>query len=208
MSRIIAVNYSEAPQMAAEVLRAGELIVLPTDTVYGVASLLEEEAIGRIFAAKKRPLDRAIPVLLADQSEVLQVVSEFPEMARRLAEAFWPGPLTMVLPKRDDLPPSLSALPTVGVRVPGYAPSRAIIAAAGGALAVTSANRSDQPPACTIQACIRYLSDAVALYLDGGTCPGGVASTVVAFEDGYLRIVRKGPISEASLREALGLEHG
>jgi L-threonylcarbamoyladenylate synthase len=208
MSRIIAVNYSEAPQMAAEVLRAGELIVLPTDTVYGVASLLEEEAIGRIFAAKKRPLDRAIPVLLADQSEVLQVVSEFPEMARRLAEAFWPGPLTMVLPKRDDLPPSLSALPTVGVRVPGYAPSRAIIAAAGGALAVTSANRSDQPPACTIQACIRYLSDAVALYLDGGTCPGGVASTVVAFEDSYLRIVRKGPISEASLREALGLEHG
>jgi L-threonylcarbamoyladenylate synthase len=208
MSRIIAVNYSEAPQMAAEVLRAGELIVLPTDTVYGVASLLEEEAIGRIFAAKKRPLDRAIPVLLADQSEVLQVVSEFPEMARRLAEAFWPGPLTMVLPKRDDLPPSLSALPTVGVRVPGYAPSRAIIAAAGGALAVTSANRSDQPPACTIQACIRYLSDAVALYLDGGTCPGGVASTVVAFEDGHLRIVRKGPISEASLREALGLEHG
>ncbi|NWG76065.1 MAG: threonylcarbamoyl-AMP synthase [Rubrivivax sp.] len=201
-------NYSEVPQMAAEVLRAGELIVLPTDTVYGVASLLEEEAIGRIYAAKKRPPDRAIPVLLADQSEVLQVASEFPEAARRLAEAFWPGPLTMALPKRDDLPPNLSTLPTVGVRVPGYAPSRAIIAAAGGALAVTSANRSDQPPACTIQACIRYLSDSVALYLDGGTCPGGVASTVVAFDDGRLRIVRKGPISEAALREALGLEYG
>jgi L-threonylcarbamoyladenylate synthase len=208
MSRIIAVNYAEAPQMAAEMLRAGALIVLPTDTVYGVASLLEEEAIGRIYAAKKRPTDRAIPVLLADQSEVLQVASEFPEAARRLAEAFWPGPLTMVLPKRDDLPPNLSLLPTVGVRVPGYAPSRAIIAAAGGALAVTSANRSDQPPACTIQACIRYLSDAVALYLDGGTCPGGVASTVVAFEDDHLRVVRKGPISEASLLDALGLEHG
>ena len=208
MSRIIAVNYGEAPQMAAEVLRAGELIVLPTDTVYGVASLLEEEAIGRIYAAKKRPLDRAVPVLLADQSEVLQVASEFPETARQLAEAFWPGPLTMVLPKRDDLPPNLSTLPTVGVRVPGYAPSRAIIAAAGGALAVTSANRSDQPPACTVQACIRYLSDSVALYLDGGTCPGGTASTVVSFEAGHLYIVRKGPISETSLREALGLEQG
>jgi L-threonylcarbamoyladenylate synthase len=208
MSRIIAVNYPEAASLAAEALRSGALIVLPTDTVYGVASRLDEDSIGRIFAAKKRPADRAIPVLLADQSAVLQVVSEFSEPAQRLAEAFWPGPLTMALPKRDDLPPNLSTLPTIGVRVPGYAPSRAIIAAAGGALAVTSANRSDQPPACTIQACIRYLSDSVALYLDGGTCPGGVPSTVIAFEGGELRIVRQGPISEAALRAALGLEHG
>jgi L-threonylcarbamoyladenylate synthase len=208
MSRVIAVNYPEAPQMAAEVLRSGALIVMPTDTVYGVASLLDEAAVERIFLAKKRPPDRAIPVLLADQSEVLQVASEFSDSARRLADSFWPGPLTMALPKRDDLPPNLSTLPTVGVRVPGYAPSRAIIAAAGGALAVTSANRSDQPPACTIQACIRYLSDAVGLYLDGGTCPGGVPSTVIAFEGGELRIVRKGPISEEALRAALGLDAG
>ena len=208
MSRVIAVDDPEAARIAAEVLHTGGLIVLPTDTVYGVASLLHEEAVGRIFAAKKRPSDRSIPVLLADQSAVLQVARKFPEPARRLAEAFWPGPLTMALPKRDDLPPNLSTLPTVGVRVPGYAPARAIIAAAGGALAVTSANRSDQPPACTVQASIRYLSDSVALYLDGGTCPGGVPSTVITFEGEDLRIVRQGPISEAALRAALGHTSG
>ena len=204
MSRILSVNYPEAVQMATEALRSGALVVLPTDTVYGVASALDHAAIERIFVAKKRPSERAIPVLLADQDAASQVVSDFPEAARRLAAAFWPGPLTLALPKRADLPANLSPLPTVGVRVPGLATTRAILAAAGGALAVTSANRSDQPPACTIQAAIRYLSDAVTLYLDGGTCLGGVASTVVTFEDGELRIVRQGPISEAALRAVLG----
>jgi len=204
MSRILSVNYPEAVQMATEALRSGGLVVLPTDTVYGVASALDHAAIERIFVAKKRPSERAIPVLLADQDAASQVVSDFPEAARRLAAAFWPGPLTLALPKRADLPANLSPLPTVGVRVPGLATTRAILAAAGGALAVTSANRSDQPPACTIQAAIRYLSDTVTLYLDGGTCLGGVPSTVVTFEDGELRIVRQGPISEAALRAVLG----
>ena len=90
------------------------------------------------------------------------------------------------------------------MRVPDLPRTRAILAAAGGALAVTSANRSDQPPACTIQAAMRYLGDAVALYVDGGTCLGGVPSTVVTFEEGELRIVRPGPLSEEALRAALG----
>lgn len=203
MSRIISVDFAEAPQMAANALRGGGLVVLPTDTVYGIASVIEEAAINHLFAAKRRPPDRAIPVLLADIDAVMQVASEFPEPARRLAEVFWPGPLTLALPKRGDLPSNLSALPSVGVRVPGLPRTRAIIAAAGGALAVSSANRSDQPPACTIQSAIRYLSDSVNLYLDGGTCVGGVPSTVVSFENDDLRIVRPGPISEAALRAIL-----
>jgi L-threonylcarbamoyladenylate synthase len=204
MSRVVSVFYPEAVQMAAEVLQSGGLIVLPTDTVYGVGSLIEASAIERLFTAKQRPPERAVPVLLADISAVARVAHAFPDPARRLAEAFWPGPLTLALPKRTGLPPNLSGLPTVGVRVPDHPQARAVIAGAGGALAVTSANRSSKLPARTIQAAIEQLSDAVALYLDGGLCPGGVPSTVVTFEDGELRVLRVGPLSETALRAVLG----
>ena len=204
MGRIISLDHADAVLIAAATVARGDLIVLPTDTVYGVGARLDEAAIERLFVAKRRPAERAIPVLLADVEDALRVAREFPAPARRLAEAFWPGPLTLALPKRDDLPPNLSMLPSVGVRVPDLPQTRAILAAAGGALAVSSANRSDQPPACTIQAAMRYLGEAVALYVDGGTCLGGVPSTVVTFEEGELRIVRPGPLSEEALRAALG----
>jgi L-threonylcarbamoyladenylate synthase len=203
MSRVITIDYPEALTMAVEALQAGGLVVLPTDTVYGVGCLLKVPAIDRIFAAKRRTPEKAIPVLLADTDDARHVVADFPEPARRLAEAFWPGPLTLALPKRPDLPENPTTLSSVAVRVPNHAATRAIIAAAGGVLAVTSANRSDQPPACTIQAAIRYLSDAVTLYLDDGTCLGGVPSTVVSFEEDDLVIVRPGPISEEELRAVL-----
>jgi L-threonylcarbamoyladenylate synthase len=204
MAQIIPVSYPGAAQMAADALSRGDLIVLPTDTVYGVGSRLDAVAIDRIFAAKQRPPDRAVPVLLADQDAANLVAAVFPDAARRLARVFWPGPLTLALPKRADLPANLTHLPTVGVRVPDHDGARAVIAAAGGALAVTSANRSDQPPALTIQDAIRYLADAVALYLDGGPSPGGTPSTVVTFDGDDMRVVRAGPISEAELRTALG----
>jgi L-threonylcarbamoyladenylate synthase len=203
MSHIIPITFPGAARMAAEALARGDLIVLPTDTVYGVGSRIETAAIDCIFAAKLRPLDRAVPVLLADVEAVTLVASGFPDMARRLAAAFWPGPLTLALPRRADLPPNLTHLPTVGVRVPAHAGARTIIAAAGGALAVTSANHSDQPPALTIQDAIRCLADSVALYLDGGTSPGGTPSTVVTFDGDEMRVVREGPISEVELRAVL-----
>jgi len=203
MARILSAESAEAIQTAAETLRAGGLVVLPTDTVYGVAAALDAAAVEQIFVAKKRPPERAIPVLLADRSGVELVALDFPEDAQRLADAFWPGPLTLALPRRPDLPPNLSPLSTVGVRVPNLPAARALIAAAGGALAVTSANRSDQPPACTVQSAARYLAEAVAVYLDGGPCRGGIPSTVVAFDEGELVIVRPGPISEDALRQAL-----
>jgi L-threonylcarbamoyladenylate synthase len=203
MARIVDIRFPEAVEMALEALRAGKIIVLPTDTVYGVASLIDEAAIERIFAAKQRPPDRAVPVLLSDADAVPLVARFFPEAVQRLAAAFWPGPLTLALPKRDDLPANLTHLPTVGVRVPDHEFAREILAAAGGALAVTSANCSDEPPACTIHDAINSLADRVALYLDGGPCPGGVPSTVVTFEGDQLHILREGPVSEGMLQEAL-----
>lgn len=203
MARILPIDYPGVDAIAAQIVREGKLIVLPTDTVYGVGSQIEERAIARVFAAKRRALEKAIPVLLADIDAVEQVASDFPPQMRRLAEAFWPGPLTLVLPGHDDLPPNLTAYATVGVRVPDEDGTRAILAASGGALAVTSANRSDEPPACTIQAAIRYLSDHVALYIDGGACRGGVPSTVVTFEQGELRVLREGPIGEDVLRQVI-----
>jgi L-threonylcarbamoyladenylate synthase len=201
VAHIISIEYSEAPKMSSQVLHAGGLIVLPTDTVYGVGSLLDEAAINRIYAAKQRPPEKAIPVLISDIDAALCVATHIPDQARQLAEVFWPGPLTLALPKRDDLPSNLSALPTVGVRIPDHAGTRAVIAGAGGALAVTSANRSEEPPACTIHEAIQYLDESVALYLDGGPCQGGVPSTVVTFDNGDLRVLRVGPITEAMLRQ-------
>lgn len=203
--RILPADAPEAIAEAARLLRAGELVVLPTDTVYGVAAAIDVAAIDRIFIAKQRPPERAIPVLLADANAAALVTREFPEAARRLAAAFWPGPLTIAVPRLEHLPHNLTQLPTVGVRVPDHAATRAVLAAAGGALAVTSANRSDEPPACTVRDAIDALGDRVALYLDGGPCRGGVPSTVVTFEDGEPRVLRPGPISERALRAVLGL---
>lgn len=203
MSHIVPVDCPEAVEYAVEVLRVGGLIVVPTDTVYGLGAKLDETAIDRIFVLKQRPSDRAVPVLLADIEDVSLVARVFPTTARWLAEAFWPGPLTLALPKRDDLPPNLTHLPTVAVRVPAHDRTRAILAAAGGAVAVTSANRSNQPPALTVHAAIDTLLDAVALYLDGGPCAGGLPSTVVGFEGEEWFIMRPGPLSETELRAAL-----
>jgi len=189
---------------AAAVLRAGRLVVLPTDTVYGLAAAIDAAAIDRLFAAKQRPPERAIPVLLAEAAAAARVTRAFPPVAARLAARFWPGPLTIAVPRREDLPPNLSQLDTVGVRVPDHAAARAVLAAAGGALAVTSANRSDEPAACTIEDAIAALGARVALYLDGGPCPGGVPSTVIAIEDGLPRVLRAGPIDSSALRAALG----
>ncbi len=204
MPQVIPVDLPEAPTLAAEVLARGELVVLPTDTVYGIAAALDEAAIARIFAAKQRPPERAVPVLLSDAAAVERVAAAFPSAAQRLAEAFWPGPLTIALPKRADLPPNLSQLPTVGVRVPDHAATRAVIEAAGGALAVTSANRSERAPARIIHEAIATFEDAVVLYLDGGRCAGGVPSTVIAFDEaGALQVLREGPLSAETLRAAL-----
>lgn len=204
MARIISIMYPEAAELTVRTLEKGGLIVLPTDTVYGIGARINTNAIACIFAAKERPPDKAVPVLVADITAVPQVAAEFPDAAKRLARRFWPGPLTIALPKRDDLPANLTTLPTVGVRVPNHRRTREMLAAAGGALAVTSANHSSKPPAHTIMEAIAYFKDRVALYLEGGTCEGGVPSTVVTFDNkGALCVLREGPITVEMLHAAL-----
>jgi L-threonylcarbamoyladenylate synthase len=205
MTEWLSIDDPQAVEKAAHVIRAGGLIILPTDTVYGVAAdLWQPEAVAALYAAKKRPPDRAIPVLLADFDDITIVSEDVPPLARRLAEAFWPGPLTLAVPKCPDLPEIVSAYPTVGVRIPNHDRSREVIRACGGALAVTSANLSGQPSPVTAQEAASALGESVDLVLDGGPCPGGVPSTVVDVSGGELVIVRVGPLDESTLRRVAG----
>lgn len=204
MTDWLAVDDPQAPARAAEVIRAGGLVILPTDTVYGVAAdLWQPQAVAALYVAKRRPPERAIPILLADAEDIVQVASDVPPLAHRLAQAFWPGPLTIAVPKRPEIPSIVSSLPTIGVRIPNHAATRAVIRACGGALAVTSANLSDHPSALTAEEAAQALGEAIALVLDGGRCPGGVPSTVVDVSGGDMRIVRVGPLDEAILRRVL-----
>jgi L-threonylcarbamoyladenylate synthase len=181
------------------------LIVVPTDTVYGVAcSPFNEQSIARLYEVKNRPQEKAIQVLLADVSDALLVAKSVPPLAQTLARRFWPGALTMTFPKRDGLPPNLSMYPTVGVRVPDHEQCRALIRAVGGALAATSANRSGAANPTTVQAAFEALGDAVAIYLDGGQTAGDRASTVIELHEDGFTLLREGPITREMLAEALG----
>jgi L-threonylcarbamoyladenylate synthase len=204
MTAWLPIDDPDAPARAAETIRAGGLIVLPTDTVYGVAANpWEPEAVAALYAAKDRPPAKAIPVLLAGEGDAAQVARDVPPLASKLAAAFWPGSLTIALPRLESVPDIVSSLPTIGVRVPDHDGTRAIIRACSGVLAVTSANHSGQPDSLTARQAADALGNRVALVLDGGRCPGGVPSTVVDVSGGVLRIVRPGPIDEATLRAAL-----
>jgi L-threonylcarbamoyladenylate synthase len=203
---ILPIDHPEALPRAADALAAGKLVVLPTDTVYGVAAdLWNPEAVAALYAAKGRPPDKAIPVLLASLEDALQVAATLPEAARLLAEAFWPGPLTLVVPKRMEVPPIVSVLPTIGLRVPDHDGARAVIRAGGGALAITSANRSDEPNTLTVQEATDALGKSLTLAIDGGRCLGGQPSTVAHVPSGGddLQILRTGPLSEKELQAIL-----
>ena len=202
-TRLISASEPQAIDHAAALLRDAGLVAFPTDTVYGLAAAIDEpRAIRRLFETKGRPEEKAVPVLLADMSALSQVASDVsPEMAR-LAEVFWPGPLTLVVPKLDWLPAELSALATIGVRVPDHPLALALLRATG-PLAVTSANRSAGPDCLTAQAVMEQLEGQIELVVDGGRVPGGTPSTVVSLEAGELIVLRQGPVSQAALQAAL-----
>ena len=196
---------------AIAVLRSGGVIALPTDTVYGIAVALETPGgIERLYAAKSRPPDKAIALLLADVDQAAEI-GELSEAARALAGAFWPGGLTLVVPRRTDrpLPAALKGgelapgeITTVGLRVPAHASPRAL-AAALGPLPTTSANRSGEPEARDADEIEAILGDAIDLILDGGPSSGGLASTVVDLSGEDVRILRHGAIPEAAVRRSL-----
>jgi L-threonylcarbamoyladenylate synthase len=193
---------------AARALRAGGVVAMPTDTVYGLAAAIDRPAaIARLYALKDRPAEKAIPVLLDDVSRLEQVAPGLPSAAKVLADRFWPGALTLVVPALETLPAPIASsaeggVRTVGVRVPDHALARAIIAAAGGAVAVTSANRSGAEPALNAPDAAALLTKDQDIVVDGGQATGGVASTVVLVSGTSTVILREGAISKAELEAA------
>lgn len=190
---------------AADLLRAGELVAFPTDTVYGVGALCwNEAAVSKLYTAKLRSLDKAIPILLADVADLALVTRDLPPLAVRLGEAFWPGALTLVMPKAERVPLEVtSGGDTVAVRIPNHDLTRALIRLAGAPLATTSANLSGGPSPVTAEEVAAQLAGRIPMILDGGPCPGGAASTVVDVTGSAPRILRPGPITEADILAVL-----
>ena len=192
---------------AAEVLRRGGLVAFPTETVYGLgADALNPAAVARIFAAKGRPPDNPLIVHVADpQGAGPELVAAWPPAARRLAEAFWPGPLTLVVPAGPGVPAAVTAgLPTVAVRCPDHHVARALIAAAGTPVAAPSANRSGRPSATRAEDVWEDLGEHLDVLLDAGPVPVGVESTVVDVVSSPPRLLRPGGIPVEDLEAVLG----
>jgi L-threonylcarbamoyladenylate synthase len=190
-------------ERALRVLKNGGIVAFPTDTVYGLGSLaFDNPAIESIYAAKDRPIEKAIPILIGDLGDLDQVADDIPNMALRFASRFWPGPLTCVVPKKPILPPAISATPTVAVRIPDHPDARALLRAAG-PMAVTSANISGQPSPSTAQEVYDQLKGRIPLILDGGKTQGGVPSTLVDCTGDKPIILREGPISLSDLMAIL-----
>lgn len=189
---------------AAELIKSGELVGMPTETVYGLAAnALDPEAVAKIFKAKGRPQDNPLIVHLADISDLEKYVHDIPDEAYRLAELFCPGPLTMVLPKNDCIPDITSAgLDTVGIRIPANKTARAFIAACGTPIAAPSANLSGSPSPTSAQHVYDDMKGRIPAIIDGGSCSVGVESTVVSFENGKIRLLRPGFISPDELSQA------
>lgn len=202
-TEILQATDPRAIPLALEILRGGGLVAFPTDTIYGLGALAHDgNAIESIYLAKERPPEKAIPILIWNAADLDKVAADVPNIARRLAARFWPGPLTLVIPKRADLPEAVSATATIGVRVPDHAVTRTLLQAAG-PMAVTSANRSGGGNARRAEEVLAQLNGRILLILDGGETPGGAASTVVDCTGAEPVILREGPVTMDQIRSTI-----
>jgi L-threonylcarbamoyladenylate synthase len=203
--RILAAADPTTLDAAAEAIARGEIVGVPTETVYGLAVLPRIAPLAALLRAKRRSMDKGIALLIDDLDQVVDLV-DVPETARRLAAVFWPGALTLVLPLRPGvvLPDAVTGRrDTLGLRLPDHPVPRAL-ARRLGPIAVTSANRSGEPDAHTAAELLASVGDALALVIDDGAVRGGVPSTVVALSlDGELTILRSGALDEAVLRQVV-----
>ena len=185
-------------------LKAGELVVYPTETFYAIgADAFSAVALRRLFRVKKREPERPVGLIAADAAMAFSVAREIPIDARRLADAFWPGPLTIVLPARDGIAPELAGPDGVGVRVSPNPVARALSAGIGRPITATSANLSGAAPASTVERARAALGEEVKVYLEGGKLAASAPSTVVAVGGSGWKIVRLGAISEDQIAAAL-----
>jgi len=206
----IAAPTRDAIQAAVAHLRAGSLVAFPTETVYGLgADAGNEQAVRRIFAAKGRPANHPVIVHVVNKDAAAAWTGEMPDAASRLAEAFWPGPLTLIVPRSARASDSVTAgQDSVGLRVPSHPVAalllQAFAQAGGTGIAAPSANRFGRISPTTAQHVADDLGAEVAMILDGGACDVGIESTIVAFRDGEPMLLRPGGISLAALTRVLG----
>ena len=198
---------SAAVEQAADILRRGGLLAIPTETVYGLgADALNEDAVLRIFLAKGRPQDNPLIVHICGMEMLHGIVSEVPERAKKLAAAFWPGPLTMVMPRGPEVSEvTCAGLDTVGVRMPSHPVVQAVIKASGVAFAAPSANLSGKPSPTNAQDVFTDMDGRLPLILDGGESAVGVESTVVAVTGEHPMILRPGYVTKEQMEAVLGL---
>jgi L-threonylcarbamoyladenylate synthase len=191
---------------AAAALRRGEVVVFPTETVYGLgANALDPAAVSRIFAVKDRPADNPLIVHVLDADAARALVSAWPPSAGRLAAAFWPGPLTLVLPKAPHVPPITTAgLDSVALRAPAHPVARALLRAAGIPIAAPSANTSGRPSPTRVEHARADLGDRVAVYLDGGATDLGLESAVLDLRTDPPRLLRPGALARAAIEQVIG----
>jgi L-threonylcarbamoyladenylate synthase len=191
---------------AARVLREGGLVAFPTETVYGLgAHAMDPGAIARVYTAKGRPGYNPLIVHAADADAARSLAARWPDEARRLAKAFWPGPLTLVLPKDDAVPDAVTAgLPSVALRVPAHPVAHALLRLAGVPVAAPSANRSTEVSPTTAAHVVRGLGERVDVIVDGGPCPVGIESTVLGLAGSRPTLLRPGTVSIDQLRAVIG----
>ncbi len=197
---------ADALRTAADVLRLGGLVAFPTETVYGLgANALDAAAVARVFAAKGRPAVNPLIVHVADQNAAALLTTDWTPAAEKLAAAFWPGPLTLVVTKAADIPDAVTAGgPTVAVRVPAHPVALALLRSVKLPIAAPSANRSGELSPTTAAHVRASLGDRIDVLLDGGACPGGLESTVVDVTGDVVRLLRPGLISVGQLEAVVG----
>ena len=190
---------------AAALIRAGELVIVPTDTIYGIVTLpLDAATIDRFYGVRHRKPEPAMPFLI-DGIDRMEALTRTTATALRLAHRFWPGPLTLILPPAAELSATLRGYP-IAVRVPNYPPLLPLMDAVGGRLLTTGAILSGYPPAITAQEAVALFDEGIALILDGGPAPYGVPSTILDCVSEPPVVVRRGTLPESKIWHALGIE--
>jgi len=199
---------AEIIKRAGDAIRRGELVAFPTETVYGLgADAFNKRAVARVYEAKGRPADNPLPIQITSKDEALKLAAEVPDVARRLMERFFPGPLTLVLRASPDVPDEVTAgTGKIGIRMPDHPVALALIRSAGTPIVAPSANVTGQPPPTSAEEVLAYLGGRIELILDAGPTPLKIASTVVDVTEVPPKILRHGSISEEALAAYLKAE--
>ncbi len=203
MQTVLAKAEESQLEPAARLLQSGEIVAVPTETVYGLAAnALNVSAVRKIFAAKGRPQDNPLIFHISDLPMLYEIAKEVPPIAKALAKRFWPGPLTMIFPRKEHVPAeTCGGLTTMGVRMPNHAFTLRLIRQCGFPLAAPSANTSGLPSPTTAVHVFQDMNGKIPLILDGGECRCGVESTVISFEKAGIRILRPGAVTPEQLGE-------